>query len=60
MVPVTVPCTCSPTQIPTQLSSTGLGYDFVPSNALFVAAYNNNPQDGIPTMLGAAILRECV
>jgi hypothetical protein len=29
MVPVTIPRICSPTQIASQLSSTGLGYDFM-------------------------------
>jgi len=48
MVPVTIPRTCSPTQIPTQLSSTGFGYDFVPQNASFVSAYNNPPQGWNP------------
>ena len=41
MVPVTFPCTCSPTQIPSQLSSTGLGYDFVPQNALSAPKLGN-------------------
>ena len=48
MVPVTLPCTCSPTQIPSQLSSTGLGYDFVPQNTSFMSAYNNPPQGWNP------------
>ena len=48
MVPVTIPRTCSPTQIPTQLSSTSLGYDFVPPNASFMQAYDNPPQGWNP------------
>lgn len=40
MMPITIPRTCSPTQIPTQLSSTGLGYEYVPPNASLVQAYN--------------------
>src|ERR1700675_323667 len=48
MVPVTIPHTCSPTQIHTQLSSTGFGYDFVPTNASFMPAYNNPPQGWNP------------
>ena len=48
MVPVTTPRTCSPMQIPSQLSSTGLGYDFVPQSASFMSAYNNPPQGWNP------------
>ncbi len=48
MVPVTIPRTCSPTEIPTQLSSTGLGYDFVPPNASLVPTYNTSPQGWNP------------
>ncbi len=44
MVPITMPRTCSPTEITSQLSSTGLGYDFVPSHPSLVPAYNNPPQ----------------
>ena len=48
MAPVTLPRTCSPTQITSQLSSTGLGYDFVQSPASFLPAYNNPPQGWNP------------
>jgi hypothetical protein len=48
MLPVTIPRTCSPTQIPTQLSSTGLGYDFVQQNPSFLPVYNNPPQGWNP------------
>jgi len=52
MVPISIPRTCSPTQIPTQLSSTGLGYDFVPPNASFAPAFNNPPQGWNPDSTG--------
>ena len=48
MVPVTIPRTYSPTQIPSWLSPTSLGYDFVPQIASFMSAYNNPPQGWNP------------
>ena len=45
-----IPRTCSPMQIPSRLSSTGLGHDCVIQNASFMSAYNNPP----PTALCAA------
>ena len=48
MMPMNIPRTCSPTQIPTQVSSTGLGYEFVPPNASLLPAYSNPPQGWNP------------
>jgi hypothetical protein len=56
MIPMNIPRTgpCSPTQIPTQVSSTGLGYEFVPLTPCSQLA-SICPRDGILTVLHAAI-----
>ena len=49
MVPIAIARTCSPnTQVPAQLSSGCMGYDYVPPNGALLPAFNNPPQGWTP------------
>jgi len=47
MVPISMPRNSSPAQI-SQLSSGGMGYDYVPPNGALMPAFNNPPQGWTP------------
>ena len=48
MAPISIARTTSPTQIPAQLSSGGMGYDYVPPNGALLLTFNNQPQGWTP------------
>jgi len=48
MVPISIARTTSPTEIPVQLSSGGMGYDYVPPNGALLQTFHNQPQGWNP------------